>query len=107
MLRHGTDKEFVNTISEFFLNLTKGNVQLKEEVKHETKQNRSLVRVLIYKSLPQPYHKQRKRLFTYLAEDENLQIDDKKMEALIYDKSFNLIDLESDMIANRKYLKYL
>ena len=50
--------------------------------------------------LPQSYREQSKRLLTYLAENE--QIDEKKNEVIIQGKPYNLIDLLSDLIANRK-----
>jgi len=46
ILKHGVDKEFLNPISELYLNLTEGNVQLGEVVKQQTKQHRSIVRAL-------------------------------------------------------------
>ena len=50
--------------------------------------------------MPQSYREKSKRLLAYLAENE--QIDEKKNEFIIQGKPYNLIDLLSDLIVNRK-----
>ena len=55
--------------------------------------------------MPQLYRQQIKRLLTYLAENEHIQVDDKKNEVLIQGNSYNLIDFVSDLIANCKRLE--
>jgi len=51
--------------------------------------------------MPHSYREQSKRQLTYLAENELVQIDEEKNEVTILGKIYNLIDLASDLIANR------
>ena len=46
ILKHGVDREFINLISELYLILTEGSVQLSLLVKEQTTQHRSLVHAL-------------------------------------------------------------
>ena len=54
--------------------------------------------------LPQSYGEECKRLLTYLAESEHIKMDGKKNEVVIHRKTYNLVDLTSDLIANCKRL---
>ena len=46
MLKHGCDKEFINLISEFSLDLTEGNAHTPEVVKEQAMEHRSIVHAL-------------------------------------------------------------
>ena len=54
---------------------------------------------------PQSYCEQSKTLVIYLAENEHVQIDDKKCEVIKTSQSYNLVDLLSDLIAIVKILE--
>ena len=51
------------------------------------------------------YREQCKRLFTYLAENKHVKINDKKNEVIINGKTYNLICLVLDLIINYKRLE--
>ena len=59
ILKHGVDKEFVNIISEFCLNITEGNVQLPERVMQQTKEHCSTVRALACKNKGKDFKRKR------------------------------------------------
>ena len=51
--------------------------------------------------MPHSYSEQSKRHLTYLVDIEHIKIDYKKSDVIIHGKNYNLIDLVSDLIANR------
>ena len=50
--------------------------------------------------MPHSYLEQSKRLWTCLAKNGHVQINDKEDEFIIKGKSYNFIDFISDLIAN-------
>jgi len=61
----------------------------------------SKVTSIVVGLMPHSYSEQSKRHLTYLVDIEHIKIDYKKSDFIIHGKNYNLIDLVSDLIANR------